>query len=108
MRRTKRLIGVAVGFAAIVGLVFPGTAARATFPGVDGRIAFSDFITGQIYAMNPDGSGLVQLTHVKGRQARRVAGLVAGRHAHRLRFEQERQSPPVGDERRWQSPAHGG
>ena len=29
----------------------------------DGRIAFSDFVTQQIYTVNPDGTGLVQLTH---------------------------------------------
>jgi dipeptidyl aminopeptidase/acylaminoacyl peptidase len=28
-----------------------------------GRIAFDDFVTNQIYAVNPDGSGLAQLTH---------------------------------------------
>ena len=50
----------------MVGLfLVPGTAARATFPGVDGRIAFSDYVTGQIYTVNPDGSGLAQLTHVQ-------------------------------------------
>ncbi len=29
----------------------------------DGRIAFNDFGTGQIYAVNPDGTALTQLTH---------------------------------------------
>ena len=29
----------------------------------DGRIAFSDFVTQKIYTVNPDGTGLVQLTH---------------------------------------------
>src|SRR5215813_9114447 len=28
-----------------------------------GRIAFDDFMTGQVYAVNPDGTGLAQLTH---------------------------------------------
>ncbi len=34
----------------------------ATLP-ADGRIAFSDFTTQQIYTVNPDGTGLAQLTH---------------------------------------------
>src|SRR5215831_2324917 len=29
----------------------------------DGRIAFTDFTTNQLYTVNPDGTGLVQLTH---------------------------------------------
>src|SRR5919197_1649983 len=37
--------------------------AGATFPGPNGRIAFSDYMSGQIYAVNPDGSALEQLTH---------------------------------------------
>jgi Tol biopolymer transport system component len=36
----------------------PATAAPGT-----GRIAFFDFVTGQVYAVNPDGTGLAQLTH---------------------------------------------
>jgi Tol biopolymer transport system component len=43
------------------GLFAPG--AEATYPGPVGRIAFSDYTTGQIYAVNPDGSALRQLTH---------------------------------------------
>jgi Tol biopolymer transport system component len=39
-------------------------AAHATFPGVNGRIAFDDWATGQTYAINPDGTALAQLTHV--------------------------------------------
>jgi TolB protein len=35
----------------------------AAGPPGTGRIAFSDFMTGQVYAVNPDGSGLAQLTH---------------------------------------------
>ena len=38
-------------------------AAMATTPLTPGRIAFDDFMTGQIYAVNPDGTGLAQLTH---------------------------------------------
>jgi TolB protein len=39
------------------------TPANATFPGSNGRIAFADYVSGQIYAVNPDGTGLRQLTH---------------------------------------------
>jgi Tol biopolymer transport system component len=41
----------------------PAAAAPATRTAATGRIAFSDFVTNQIYAVNPDGSGLAQLTH---------------------------------------------
>src|SRR4051794_14522038 len=37
--------------------------AEATYAGRVGRIAFTDYTTGQIYAINPDGSALRQLTH---------------------------------------------
>jgi Tol biopolymer transport system component len=35
----------------------------AVRPPGTGRIAFDDFMTGQVYAVNPDGTGLAQLTH---------------------------------------------
>ena len=38
------------------------SAPAASLP-ADGRIAFSDFVTQQIYTVNPDGTGLAQLTH---------------------------------------------
>jgi Tol biopolymer transport system component len=47
---------------ALVWGVLP-TGAGATYGGRVGRIAFTDFKTGQIYAVNPDGSALRQLTH---------------------------------------------
>ena len=55
--------------ALIVGLVVGALAlvparALATFPGSTGRIAFDDYTTHQVYSVNPDGSALVQLTHV--------------------------------------------
>jgi len=49
--------------AAVWGAI--ATSAHATYAGPVGRIAFSDYTTGQIYAINPDGSGLRQLTHGK-------------------------------------------
>jgi Tol biopolymer transport system component len=70
MRRISRLTGPLIALSLMVGLfLVPGSAARATFPGVDGRIAFSDYVTGEIYAVNPDGSGLVQLTDVRDGRA---------------------------------------
>ncbi|MGI8901446.1 MAG: hypothetical protein ACR2HA_11085 [Nocardioides sp.] len=36
--------------------------AQATFPGPNGRIAFADFNTGQLYSINPDGTSPRQLT----------------------------------------------
>jgi Tol biopolymer transport system component len=41
----------------------PTGAARAATPG-DGRIVYNDFETGEIYTANPDGSAIVQVTHV--------------------------------------------
>ena len=65
MRRTRPLTRAAIVVAALAGqIMLPGASARATFPGANGRIAFDDFVTGQTYAINPDGTGLVQLTHV--------------------------------------------
>lgn len=40
--------------------------AHATFPGREGRIAFSDFHSGEVFAVNPDGTKLRKLTHVAG------------------------------------------
>src|SRR5215470_8939904 len=45
------------------GLTTGAAPALAAGPLTPGRIAFSDFGTGQIYAVNPDGTGLAQLTH---------------------------------------------
>jgi Tol biopolymer transport system component len=54
---------VVVVLALAAALVIAGAgAAHAAFPGRNGRIAFSDFVSGQIYAVNPDGSALRQLT----------------------------------------------
>ena len=61
-RRSLRALRAMIA-ASLVGLTLlaPGSA-RATFPGPVGRIAFDDFITGQIYAVNPNGGALVQLS----------------------------------------------
>ena len=65
MRRavaTLRALAVAASLAA-AGLAIGAGPATAASPPATGRIAFSDFVTGQLYAVNPDGTGLAQLTH---------------------------------------------
>lgn len=53
----------------LVGLVLmPNVSGHATTPGRNGRIVFDDYMTGQIYSVKPDGSGLMQLTHLKDGQ----------------------------------------
>ena len=64
MRRavaTLRALAVAASLAA-AGLAIGAGPATAASPLATGRIAFSDFVTNQIYAVNPDGTGLAQLT----------------------------------------------
>jgi Tol biopolymer transport system component len=61
-RRLGRWSLLAV-LALVAGLVLAGPA-QGTFPGPNGRIVFADFGTGQLYSINPDGTGLRQLTHV--------------------------------------------
>ena len=65
MRTTRKGIGLAIAGAAMLALsLVQAGSANATTPGRDGRIAFWDYMSGQIYAVNPDGTALVQLTHV--------------------------------------------
>jgi Tol biopolymer transport system component len=63
----SRLGFMLVVLAAIVvaGLVGAAHSARATFPGGDGRIAFTGNGSGNndVYTVNPDGSGLVDVTN---------------------------------------------
>jgi TolB protein len=75
MRRPLRAVPIAA--VALIGLVFAASA-HATFPGTNGRIAFSqgDLIApiggesgdlsshSQVFTIGPDGGGLKQLTHV--------------------------------------------
>jgi Tol biopolymer transport system component len=49
-----------VGFAAFAVLLFFAPAATATPPGSNGRVAFAN--QGNVWTVNPDGSGAVQLT----------------------------------------------
>src|SRR5215475_11256360 len=64
MRRAAaalRALAVAASLAA-AGPAITVAPAMAAAPPVTGRIAFWDFVTNQIYAVNPDGTGLAQLT----------------------------------------------
>lgn len=56
-----RALTVAAALAA-AGLTITASPAVAAGPPATGRIAFWDFMTNQIYAVNPDGTGLAQLT----------------------------------------------
>lgn len=60
MIRPRSLLAAAGACAVMLAAAAP---ALATYPGTNGRIAFADYLTGQIYAMNPDGSALDQLTN---------------------------------------------
>jgi hypothetical protein len=60
----RRLSGAAL-LALAIAFLAPTTVAKAAFPGDNGMIAFTstrDNGTGDIYAMNPDGSGAKRLT----------------------------------------------
>jgi TolB protein len=64
MRRAiaaSRALAVAASLAA-ASLTIAAAPAAAADP-APGRIAFSDFVTNQIYTVNPDGTALAQLTH---------------------------------------------
>jgi Tol biopolymer transport system component len=60
----RRLLSALLALPLIAGLVLvPSVATHANALSRNGRIAFDDYMTGQIYAVNPDGTALVQLTH---------------------------------------------
>ena len=94
-RARAMIICAAVG---LIGLV-SAAPAQATFPGSNGRIAFSqgDLMPpiggepsdlsahSQVFTIGPDGGGLAQLTHVGASdQGAGCARLVARRRADRL------------------------
>ncbi|HEY7431483.1 MAG TPA: hypothetical protein VH641_12225 [Streptosporangiaceae bacterium] len=81
----------------------PAAAAPATGTAASGRIAFSDFVTNQVYAVNPDGSGLAQLTHEPDGFAARYPGWSPG--GSRLLFTRLNLSNFVG--RIWIMKANG-
>src|SRR5437870_3680982 len=61
-----RRVSVGSVVAMVVSLVGVASPAQATFPGPNGRIAFDGTVgnTAQIFSVEPDGTGLQQLTHV--------------------------------------------
>ena len=67
------LSGVVLVF---VGLVTAGQPAEAAFPGSNGKIAFtrisSGYGEGDVYLMNPDGSGVERITTSAGSEAQPV------------------------------------
>jgi len=65
-RRHRAPIGLGLALSLVaLALAAMSSSAEATYAGPVGRIAFSDYTTGQLYAVNPDGSGRRQLTHGK-------------------------------------------
>jgi Tol biopolymer transport system component len=72
-----RALAVTASLAAAC-LAIPAAPAIAAGPPATGRIAFSDFVTSQIYAANPDGTGLAQLTHEPSGIAARWPGWSPG------------------------------
>ena len=67
-RRLGRLSLLAI-LTMLAGLILAGPA-HATFPGPNGQIAFLEGTTGQLYTINPDGTGLRQLTHLSPHPSR--------------------------------------
>jgi Tol biopolymer transport system component len=65
MRRAATAARALAVAASLVAACLTTTAATpaAAAPAATGRIAFDDFVTNQIYAVNPDGTALSQLTH---------------------------------------------
>jgi TolB protein len=56
-------LGFALAVALLAMLILVPAGADATYPGRVGRIAFTDYISGEIFTVNPDGTRLRQLTH---------------------------------------------
>jgi TolB protein len=71
-RIAAAVVALVIATAATLGtaIVFLGGTPRPAAPVTNGRIAFSspDATTWQIYSVQPDGSGLTQLTHVSDLQ----------------------------------------
>ena len=83
MQREAKARPWAVVLVAVAVLAALAAPAGATPPGANGDIAFNTGADGfdpalgsDIFRVHPDGTGLVQLTHVRGRGARDPARLV--------------------------------
>ena len=101
-----RTLAVAASLAAAC-LTIRAAPAMAAGPPATGRIAFDDFVTGQIYAVNPDGTALAQLTHEPKRFTAQWPGLVAQWVPHPVRPAQpvEWHGPHLDHERQRNRPA---
>ena len=84
--------------AIVVALLLVPATGHAAFPGANGKIAFER--AGDIWTMNPDGTGQVNLTNTAAAEIN--PGLVAGRQADRVRPRHRPWLQPSGvrDERR--------
>ena len=65
--RSTRAARVAIAIS-VMGALLASTTASATSPGTNGKIAFSGYLGGgqttrAVFVVNPDGSGLQQITH---------------------------------------------
>ncbi len=94
-RRVTALLACVTAAIGIAG----STAAHATLPGHNGRIAFWDFTTGQIYTVAPDGSGLRQLTDVDSAHA--ATGPQWSPDGRRIIFTLVRSNTPDDGARIW-------
>ncbi len=77
-RALFRRLGVASGGALLLALAVPAAGAGSLSSSapdgqattvMDGRLVFNDYGTGQLYTSNPDGSALVQVTHLRASRA---------------------------------------
>jgi Tol biopolymer transport system component len=66
-RHSYRRLTLGLLVAAAAGVLSMAGGSQAS--PIDGRIAFWDFNTNQIYSINPNGSGLKQLTHLDSKHA---------------------------------------
>ena len=68
MRQLRRFTAIAAIATVVSTMLLTAVPARATFPGKNGRIAFRRYLNdahtrAAIFTINPDGTGLLQLTH---------------------------------------------
>ena len=88
-RATRSALGALAAAASLAAACLTITAAptAAAARPATGRIAFDDFVTNQVYAVNPDGTALTQLTHEpKGIAARWPGWSPDGSHILFVRF----------------------
>jgi len=75
VRRPTKRLSLFRAATLVLAVALPAEVAQATFPGANGKIAFERstvFAAHDIYAINPDGSGEINLTH-NGANNRQVA-----------------------------------